>query len=455
MVRQNEKREVESVTKKTANLLQGNVMTILLRLAAPLMATAFAQMAYNLVDIFWIGRLSVEAVAACGTVGYFWWIGEAVVQATRVGVSVKSSQAYGAKEMQKSQKVIASGAQLTIILAVVYGAILLIFQDPLIRLFHLSNDVNEMAKQYLQIIALGMPIIFIVPTLSSAYHSTGDSATPFKLNVIGLVTNIVIDPVFIFTFRLGVRGAALASVTANLVTVVLFFFHMKHYHPHLSKVPWFNRPNFTVYGDMLRLGIPSGAQNGLHALISMYLTRLIGQFGPVPVAVYSAGSQMESLTWLSAEGIAFGLTVMVGQHVGAKATDRLKEVIHKGLFLTLLSGLVGTAVLILGRHSIFPFFIKDSEEALRLGAMYLLILGVSQCFQGMEIGATGVFHGLGQTKIPSVVGMTLNLLRIPMALFLMPYYGAPGVWAGISISSILKGSVDYFLLRRYLNQEII
>lgn len=436
--------------KKQRNLLKGNVMTILLGLAAPLMATAFAQMAYNLVDIFWIGRLSVKAVAACGTAGYFWWIGEAVVQAARVGVSVKSSQAYGANDMKKSQEVIASGLQLTIFLSLAFAAIILFFQDPLISLFHLSKEVNEMAKQYLEIVALGMPVIFAVPTLSSAYHSTGDSATPFKLNVVGLVTNIIIDPIFIFSWHLGVRGAALASVTANLVTVILFFLHMHFFHPHLKKVPWLRWPGLSAYLEMLRLGLPSGAQNGLHALISMYLTRLVAKFGPIPVAVYSAGSQMESLTWLSAEGIAFGLTVMVGQHVGAKAYERLKVVIRKGVFLTFVAGTLGMMVLVLGRHSIFPFFIQDSQEALRLGAIYLVILGASQIFQGVEIGTTGVFHGFGQTKLPSMVGMSLNLLRIPLALLLMPYYGAPGVWMAISFSSVLKGIMNSALLKHYL-----
>ncbi|WP_025729761.1 MATE family efflux transporter [Atopobacter phocae] len=421
------------------NLLEGSVYHILIRLAAPLMATAFAQVAYSLVDVFWIGHLGVQAVAATGAMGYFLWIAEAVVQVPRVGMGILSSQYQGSQQIEKSHRSIASGAQLAVLLGLLYGLILLCFQQPLIHIFQLEDRVNTYALSYLQVIAIGMPFIFLNPTLASAYHSMGDSKTPFQNIVLGLFLNMILDPIFIMFFGLGVRGAAIATVTAQVLVSFIFFGRMYKQKHDLSQIKWLSLGHYGLSHRILKIGLPSGVQNGIHAVISIALTSLVAVFGSASIAVFSTGSQIESITWLSAQGVATGLTAVVGQHVGARLQERLKDVIKKGMMLTFLIGVVGMLFLLLGRHTIFTWFIQDSSEALRLGTIYLIILGLSQPFMGLEIGTSGIFYGFKETRLPSIVGITLNVLRIPLGLWLMQSYQAPGIWWAISISSMLKG----------------
>ncbi|MCQ9210591.1 MATE family efflux transporter [Granulicatella seriolae] len=446
---------------KTSNrfdLTQGSIIPTLIRLSMPLMATAFVQMAYNLTDIFWIGKMGVEQVAATGTIGYYIWLASSVVQIPRIGVSVLASQSFGKKDLAKVQRIVENGLQMALALSISYASFLYLARGPLIGFFHLSENVANYANEYLSIILLGMPFVFMNPILSTTYTSIGNSKTPFRINALGLLANILLDPILIFGLgpipSLGVKGAALATSLANLLVTTLFLLTMRREYELLSRVRIQAKTDWELWKRMAKLGFPSSLQNSIHAFISILLTRLVAKSGSAAVAVYSTGSQIESINWLTTEGVSFALTAFVGQNYGARLKERTLTGIRLGLRLMISIGLVATILMVVGRNFWFTLFISDSQEALRLGAIYLLILAASQMFMSLEIGSTGIFHGVGETRAPSMVGIVFNLLRIPLALLLLPYYGAIGVWVAITISSIIKGIVNPILLKQFLKKKI-
>lgn len=440
-------------------LTKGPIVSTMIRLALPLMATAFVYLAYTLTDIFWIGRLGVEQVAATGTIGYFIWLADSLVQLTRVGVSIFASRAFGENDVIKGYRTIWNGLVFSVVLALLYASGFYIFQSPLILFFHLGPQATQYALDYLSVVIFAFPSIFINPILSASYNSLGNSKIPFLFNSIGLFMNILLDPLFIFGGfiipQLGIRGAALATTIANFFVTTLFFLHLHVKLDFFKEFSKIRRIEFSLWKKMLQLGFPSSAQNAFHALISMVLTRFVAFSGDVAVAVYSTGSQMESLTWLTTEGLAFSFTAFIGQNIGAKAFDRIRSGIRIALLMSLTAGSIGSFVLIAFRHQLFGLFVANSEETVRLGAIYLLILGISQVFMGVEIGTTGIYHGLGETTIPSLIGIVFNALRIPLSLLLMPSYGAIGVWAAISISSICKGILVPLFLKGTFKRKVI
>lgn len=429
------------------NLTEGKIRGTLVKLALPIMGTGFIQMAYNLTDIAWLGRLSTEAVAAAGAAGFYLWLGTSLVMISQVGVGVNVAQCYGKDDIESAKKYISNGFQLDFFIAIIYSLFLILFRYQLIGFFNLQDEnVVKMAVDYLTIIGMGITFHFLNPIFSAVLNSSGNSMTPFKTNTIGLIANILIDPALIFGFgpipSLGIKGAALATILSQFFVTMIFIFIGKTYGTIYSHIKLFVKPDMKIIKDIVRIGIPPFLQSGLHAAINMVITKIVAGFGPVAVAVQSIGSQIESLTWMTADGFSSAISAFTGQNYGAKKLERIKEGYKQGIQILGGIGMLTTALLIFGAEILFTLFVPNDPVAIREGINYLRILGLSQFFMSIEIGTTGAFNGLGRTLSPTINGVVLNALRIPAAIFLSSTaLGLSGVWFSISVSSIFKGII--------------
>jgi putative MATE family efflux protein len=246
---------------KNVNLTEGKIRSALVKLALPIMGTSFIQMAYNLTDIMWLGRLSTDAVAAAGAAGYFLWLGSALVMVAQVGVGVHVAQSYGRGDLEGAKKYIDNGFQLNILIALSYSLVLYLFRHQIIGFFNIEDAyVVKMAVEYLTIISAGIAFHFLNPVFSAVLNSTGNSVTPFKTNTIGLIVNIVIDPLLIFGFgpfpSLGIKGAALATILAQFLVTLIFLIIGKKYDTIYSNAKIISKPNFQFVKDIIKVGFP-------------------------------------------------------------------------------------------------------------------------------------------------------------------------------------------------------
>lgn len=440
---------------KNVNLTEGKIRTALVKLALPIMGTSFIQMAYNLTDIIWLGRLSTDAVAAAGSAGYFLWLGSALVMIAQVGVGVYVAQLYGKGDLEEAKNYIDNGLQLNLLIAVSYSLFLYIFRHQIIGFFAIEDaHVVKMAVEYLTIISAGITFHFLNPVYSAILNSTGNSITPFKINTIGLVANIVIDPFLILGLgpvpTLGVKGAALATILAQFFVTIIFLYTGKKYDTIYSYAKIRKKPDLQIVKNIVMVGFPPCVQVGIHASISIIITRILSTFGPVAIAVSNIGSQIESITWMTAEGFSSAISAFVGQNYGAGKIKRIKEGFIKGIQIVGGIGIFATILLIFGAEPLFTIFTPDDPLAIKEGIVYLRILGLSQFLMAIEIGTTGAFNGLGKTIYPTANGIILNLIRIPSALVLSKTALAlSGVWWAITISSNLKGLVLFILFYFY------
>lgn len=444
------------MNRRKVNLLEGPILKNLIILAAPLMATAFVQMTYNFVDMAWLGQLGTNGVAAAGAGGIYNWLASALASIARVGTNVFAAQYFGAKEEKNMQDTIKSGLYLVIGFAALYFTLIQIFSPQLIGFYELEPKVHDMGVIYLRAVAIGYLFQFLNPVLSSIYNSIGDSVRPFKMNTIGLIINIALDPILIFGFgpipAMGILGAALATVFAQFVVTILFLIDAFKSKNEVYDGIKYGVAKLESIVDIFKMGFPAGMQSALHASISLVLNKFVALYGSIPLAVYTIGTNIESISYVTTEGFQGGIIAFVGQNYGARKFHRLKEAIKKSLLVVGGIGLLATFILIFFRNDLFKLFLPDDPVAIQMGAGFLLILGLSQFFMSIEIGGSGVFHGLGLTKIPSTISIIFNLLRIPLALLLMQYFDFYGVWMAVTISSIFKGTIsNYIIYRKYHN----
>lgn len=436
--------------KKSVNLVSGNISSTLFKLSLPILGTSFIQMAYNMIDMIWVGRIGSDAVAAVGTAGFFTWFGSALVFVSKIGAEIGVSQAIGKKDIKEKNKYIYNSLLINIMIAIIYTIILIIFRKPLIGFFKLGNpEIVEMGINFLVIVSIGMMFSFLNPLFTGIFNASGSSKIPFLINATGLVFNMVFDPILIFGLfgfpRLGVEGAAFATISAQAVVTIIFIisFIKNGYSISLKNKKYIDK---NIIFKICKLGIPTAIQNCGFSFFAMIIGRVVSSYGAVAIAVQKVGSQIEAISWMTAEGFSAALTAFVGQNYGANRWDRILKGYKFTMIMACTIGIFSTILLVFAGKSIFAIFIPEAE-AISFGAIYLKILGYSQFFMCIEITTAGAFSGLGNTVTPSWVSIILTGLRIPIALLLsgMTALGLNGVWWSISGTSIVKGILLFIL----------
>lgn len=439
--------------KRSVNLLEGPIFPALTKLALPIMGTSLVQMAYNMIDMIWIGRVGSNAVAAVGAAGMYMWLSNGVATLSRMGGQIKVAHSLGAKDTKEAAGYARSALQLGVITGLLYGLLAVIFNGPLIDFFNLNSpQVIADARIYL-VITCGMVVFnFVNSILTGIVTAMGNSQTPFTATCIGLVLNIVLDPVLIFGIgpfpKMGVAGAALATVIAQLVVTLAFVLAIRKDTVIFDKIRLMSRPSRLHMNTIVKIGIPMCIQSLIFTGISMFIARIIAGWGDAAVAVQKVGSQIESICWMTADGFSAAVNSFVGQNYGAGNIKRVKKGYRTAVGVAVVWGILCMAILILLPQYIFGIFIPEAE-LIPMGVDYLRILGVSQLFMCMEIMTSGAFSGMGKTMPPAVESIVLTSARIPLALVLSAtVLGLNGIWWSITISSILKGIVlvTWFLI---------
>lgn len=444
--------------KQNVNLLEGSVLGGLSKLAIPIMATSLVQMAYNMIDMIWLGRLGSGAVAAVGAAGMYMWLSNGVATLPKMGGQIKVGQTLGADNKKDAAEYAAGAIQLAAILGIILSLIILLMAQPFIRLLGLNGtEAIADGTVYLQIVSIGILFTFINQVLTGIYTAMGNSSISFRATAVGLVINVVLDPVLIFGLgpipAMGVAGAAIATVMAQGVVTIMFIWACKKDQILFHQIKILSRFRTNDMKQITRIGLPISIQSMIFTGISMVLSRVVAVFGDEAIAVQKVGSQIESVSWMTAEGFSAAVNSFVAQNYGAGNLARVKKGYKISMFVVMAWGAFCTILLIFFPEPVFRLFIKE-QEILPMGVNYLRILGISQLLMCMEITTQGAFGGMGKTMPPSIVSISCTMARIPMAIGLsITVLGLSGIWWSITITSILKGVilVTWFVLvlRRY------
>jgi putative MATE family efflux protein len=422
------------------------------------MAISFIQMAYNLVDILWIGRLGSRSVAAVGAVGMLMWMMNSVALISKVSAEISIGQSIGARRLDQASLYASHTTTIAILLGLAFGLCFLLFPQPYISFYKLEQEIATEATGYLRIISIGIPFIFLILNFSGIYIGSGRSDIPFYFNATGLVLNIALDPLLIFGAgpipSMGVKGAALATILSQGVVLLLFVRHLKKKNGLLGKFQFLIRPRRRHTINILKLGLPVAAMNTYFAFINMNLARIASLYGGhLGITSQTTGGQIEGITWNTSTGFSTALGSFVAQNFAAQKINRANRAFRYTLMMMGTLGVMVTLAFVLCGEGIFSVFVPE-REAYESGGEYLLIIGISQIFMMLEITTQGMFNGLGRTTPPAIISIVFNTLRIPIAMILGTRMGVTGVWWALSITSIFKGIILfswYLILQKKLS----
>lgn len=449
-----------TTTSAIRDLTQGGIFRQLITLALPLMAISFIQMAYNLVDILWIGRLGSESVAAVGSVGMLMWMMNSVALISKVGAEISIGQSLGARRLDQASVYASHTTTIAILLGLVFGILFFLFPQPYVAFYELKSEIATNAEEYLRVISLGIPIMFLVLNFSGIYIGSGRSDLPFYFNATGLVLNILLDPLLIFGWgvipALGVRGAALATLLSQGVVLFLFIRHLKKQGGLLGRFPFLVRPRRRYTLNIFKLGLPVAAMNVYFAFINMNLARVASLYGGhLGITSQTTGGQIEGVTWNTSTGFSTTLGSFAAQNYGAGKIKRANRAFRYTLLMMGVLGIIVSVVFVFFGEGIFSIFVPE-RAAYEAGGQYLLILGFSQLFMMLEITTQGMFNGLGRTTPPAIISISFNTLRVPLAIFLGTRIGVTGVWWALSVTSVFKGIILfiwYLILQKRLTRK--
>lgn len=427
--------------KEAYSLTEGPIASTLLKLTLPIIATNFISTTYGLIDMIWVGRLGSGPVAAIGTASFFINLALALSTMITIGTGIKVAHSVGKGEESRALIYIKNGFIMSLLLSILYTIVILFTKNKLIGFFELANEeIERMAIQFLVISLFGSIFTIINTLFSTILNSYGNSKQPFKIFTLGFLVNMLIDPLLIFGLGpipgMGVLGAAIATLIANLVVTGLFILRTKN----TSLFSLRQKSDIQLMKEVIKLGAPITIQRVTFIIISIIIAKLIVQWGAEAIAVQKVGIQIEAISYMTIGGLQGAIAAFFGQNYGARRLDRIHRGYYQALLLTVIFGALISVIFILFPGQLFSLFLSEASS-LALGTNYMRIIGYSQLFMCLEIMSVGAFNGIGKTHVPPMFSITLTALRIPMALALSGPFGLNGIWMSIALSSVLKGVI--------------
>ncbi len=420
-----EKNDAENRRKTIKDMTTGSPMKLMVSFALPLLLGNLFQQFYNMFDAAIVGRtLGANALAGVGASSSVQFLVIGFCLGICSGFSIPVAQKFGAKRMRAMRHFVYNALVLVLILSIFLTITTTTLTPQILRLLNTPDNIYADAYDYLFILFLGLPFTMLYNILSGILRAVGDSKTPFYFLLLSTILNILMDVLFIVVFKMGVMGAAVATITAQAISGILCgILIIKKF-----EILWLKKEDRIIKkGYMIRLlmmGVPMGLQFSITAIGSMVMQAANNSLGAVYVSGFTAGMKIKQLAMCPFDAIANAVATFVGQNYGAGKIDRIKKGILDGIFIAMIYGICIGAVLILFGRSMSIMFVDVSEAAiLDASALYLKRLGYCYWLLAILNITRMACQGLGFSGRTIFSGMSEMVARITVAMLFVPSFG--------------------------------
>ena len=386
----------------TNDMTTGNPVKLILLFSIPLLIGNIFQQFYSMVDTIIVGRfVGVEALAAVGTTSSMVFLVNGFVMGLTSGFAVLISQKYGAKDEAGVKKAVASSITLSIIATIIVTFISVISAKPLLALMNTPSNIMKDASTYIIILYAGNVAIIFYNMMAAILRALGDSKTPLYFLIVSSVLNIILDLVLIINFKMGVAGAAYATVISQGVSALLcvIYTYKKYKILRLKKEDFKVKKKY--YRKHLKVGIPMALQFSITAIGIMTVQSAINIFGSTVIASYAAASKVLQLVMQPATTLGVTMATYCGQNIGAKRYDRIKLGVKKCVQISIITSLISAMVLIfLGKYFVMIFVSNPDAEILSYAQQVLNISAIFFIPLGLIFVYRNALQGIGDSFIP-------------------------------------------------------
>jgi putative MATE family efflux protein len=440
------------------DLTTGSVSRHLLQTMSFMLVSMVFQTLYVLVDLYWVGRLGTEAVAAVAISGNLMFVVLAITQMLGVGTTTFVSHAAGAKDRDRALLVFNQSQ----VLSMVVGLIFLVVAMALRSLFatQMSADPKtaQLVSDYLLWFIPAMALQFGLVAMSAALRGIGLFKPGMVVQTATIIINIVLAPIFIFGwgigYAFGVAGAAIATFIAILVgTVWLLTYFKPTAYLHFMVADWKPRPQ--LWADMLKIGLPAGAEFGLLAVYLAIVYNVTRPFGAAAQAGFGIGLRIVQSAFLPVVALGFSVAPVAGQNYGARRGDRVRATFKTAAWMS-----VATMVVVIVFTHLFPgelIRIFSSDPAvIEVGEVYLRIMSWSFVASGLVFVSSSMFQAIGNTLPPLMTSFARIVIIVVPLMFLakMPDFQLQWIWWLAVAAVTLQMGLNLWLLYREFDRRL-
>ena len=423
----------------------------ILTLAVPSVLTILVMVIYNIADMFFIGMLGDDnQVAAVAVVGPVFSLATAVGTTIGAGGCTVIANVLGAGEREQAKNLSSLCIWASIGFGAVFAVLLLLATKPILHLLGATEDLMGNAGAYMRILALGSPLMLFSMVMASAIRAEGILLPGMLSHMAGTVTNLVLDPLFILNLRLGVSGAAIATVIGNLLASVILVIVIRTRSAVMKFEPSYGLQKPSLLLRIVMVGLPNGVSSILSGLASTFSNRLLKLYGAGAIAAMAAAGRAVMLITMIQMGICIGVTPLLAFNYGAGNIPRLRETLQKAAILTVSFGLLSALGCYLGRDALIGLFLKDAAN-LALGSRLMLWLIAASPFLGFYYLSSNFLQAAGNALQATVVSaLRQGALLIPALYIMHRFLGLTGIAAAHTVADACAVAVALaFGLRQY------
>lgn len=433
---------------------------LLFSMSTPMVISFLVQSLYNIVDSIFVARYSPDALAAVSLAYPIQILMIAVSVGTGVGVNALLSRLLGEGKKERAKATADNAVLLAIMASIAFAIFGAIATKAFFDAQTNSESIRSLGYSYLSIVTIFSFGLILEVTYERILQSTGKTIYNMITQGIGAIINIILDPILIFGLlrapKMGVAGAAIATVAGQIVAMILsFVFNMKYneevditFGKHIFK------PDFIIIKDIYKVGIPSIAMQSMSTLMMLGLNKILVRYSDMAVNVLGIYYKLQSFVFMPIFGLNNGMTPIVAYNYGARNKDRIMKVLKYSFLSSLVIMVIGTAIFWVFPKELMILF-SPNEEMLRLGIPALRICSLCFILAAFDVIAIASFQSLGNGMYALYASFLRQLVLIlPLAYVLSNMFGLEAVWYSIPLAELGCAFLDIYLMKKIYDKKI-
>lgn len=433
------------------------ILPLLLSMSIPPTISMLINSLYNIVDSIFVARLGTDALIAVSLAFPIQNLILAIAVGSGVGVNSYIARKLGEKDFETANKTAAHGLTLAVLhylLLVVLGIFLI---KPFFRMFTSDSSIFQMGVDYTYIVTFLSVGTITQIAIEKILQATGNTLAPMYLQIIGAVTNIVLDPILIYGYfglpAMGVRGAAIATVigqiTALIASIYVLFFRKQEITIEKKDFSW----NLEIVKEIYNVGIPSFFIMSIGSFLVMGINFILSGISTLAVSLFGIYFKLQTFIYMPTSGVTQGAMPIMGYSYGAKNHRRLSEVLNYSIIICVLINFLGSVLFWIFPEEILHFF-NATDEMMTMGVKTIRIISTSYSFGSICFIFSCFLQAIGK-GVPS---LTITMLRqlvllLPMAYILGRFYGLTGVWVAFPTVEVITCMISIFIYKNFSRKD--